>query len=83
LPGRIAEIECLKPPYVRVTLDIGKTRLHTLVTRESVDRLALVPELATWAMIKAVAITGAEPMRDCVPHPRPWPSKRKTSPETR
>ena len=81
LPGQIAELEYLTPPYVRATFTLGKTRLHALVTRESVHRLALEPGLNAWVMIKAVAISGAELKPDRAPQPRPWPSGRKTSPE--
>ena len=35
LPGVIDEIEYLAPPYVRATFSLGKTRLHSLITRES------------------------------------------------
>jgi len=73
LPGEIAEIEILKPPYVRATVALGGTRLHALVTRESVARLALVPGLKAWAMIKAVAISGRLLKPDLAPRPRAWP----------
>ena len=73
LPGEIAEIELLAPPYVRATIALGKTYLHSLVTRESVARLALVPGLKTWAMIKAVAIAGPLLKPDLAPRPRSWP----------
>jgi molybdate transport system ATP-binding protein len=81
LPGKIAELEFLHPPYVRATFDLGATRLHALITRESVERLALVPGLKAWAMIKAVAISDLS--QDRAPRPRPWPSGRTTSRETR
>ncbi len=35
LPGEIAEIAFLKPPYVRATFNLGETHLHALITRES------------------------------------------------
>jgi molybdate transport system ATP-binding protein len=79
LPGEIAELEFLTAPYVRATFDLGKTRLHALITRESVERLALVPCLKAWAMIKAVAISDLS--QDRAPHPRPWPSDRTTNRE--
>lgn len=82
LPGEIAELEFLTPPYVRATFDLGKTRLHSLITRESVERLALVPGLKAWAMIKAVAIAGRPLKQDRAPQPRPWPSDRRTNRET-
>jgi molybdate transport system ATP-binding protein len=81
LPGKIAELEFLHPPYVRATFDLGATRLHALITRESVERLALVPGLKAWAMIKAVAISDLS--QDRAPRPRPWLSGRTTSRETR
>lgn len=73
LPGEIAEIELLGPPYVRATIALGNTFLHSLVTRESVARLALVPGLKAWAMIKAVAIAGPLLKPDLAPRPRSWP----------
>ena len=79
LPGEIAELEFLTPPYVRAAFDLGQTRLNALVTRESVERLALVPGLKAWAMIKAVAISDLS--QDRAPQPRPWPSDRRTSRE--
>lgn len=81
LPGEIAELEFLQPPYVRATFDLGATRLHALITRELVDRLALVQGLKAWAMIKAVAISDLS--QDRAPRPRPWPSDRTTNRETR
>ncbi len=73
LPGEIVEIAFLAPPYVRTTFNLGKTRLHALITRESVERLALAPGLRAWVMIKAVAITGRQLKPDRAPQPRPWP----------
>lgn len=77
LPGKIAELESLTPPYVRATFGLGETHLHALITRESVERLALVPGLKAWAMIKAVAISDLSP--DRAPRPRPWPLDRTTN----
>lgn len=80
LPGRIVAVEPLAPPYVRVTFDLGETRLDSLVTLESVERLALEPGLSAWAMIKAVAIGGAAVSADEADDagftPRPWPPAR-------
>ena len=70
LPGAIAELEFLQPPYARATFELGVTRLHALITRESVERLALVEGLKAWAMIKAAAISDLS--EDCAPRPRPW-----------
>ncbi|HEY5225373.1 MAG TPA: TOBE domain-containing protein [Methylovirgula sp.] len=81
LPGEIAELEYLTPPYVRATFDLGTTRIHSLITRESVERLALVPGLKAWVMIKAVAISEQNLKPDLAPHPRPWPSVRMPDPE--
>ncbi|WP_026607371.1 TOBE domain-containing protein [Methylocapsa acidiphila] len=83
LPGEIAELIHLSPPYVRVTFNLGKTYLHALVTRESVERLALAPGVSAWVMIKAVAISDRELKPNLAPQPRPWPLDRKTNPRTR
>jgi molybdate transport system ATP-binding protein len=82
LPGVIVELEYLISPYVRATFDLGTTRIHSLITRESVERLALVEGLKAWAMIKAVAISDRDLTPDRAPRPRAWPSGRKTSRET-
>lgn len=79
LPGEIDSLAHLEPPYALVTFNLGKTQVNALVTRESVERLALVPGLRAWVMIKAVAITGLVPEPHRVPQPRPWPSGRTTS----
>jgi len=81
LPGRIAELVELAPPFVRVTCALGMTQIHALVMRESVYRLALEPGLKVWVMIKAAAITGREIMPTLAPTLRPWPLGRKSSPE--
>lgn len=81
LPGEIVDIEYLDPPYVRVTFNLGATRLHALVTSESVDRLALVEGLRAWVMIKAVAIAEQDLKPDRAPMPRPWPLDRNPSSE--
>jgi molybdate transport system ATP-binding protein len=80
LPGEIVEILPLDPPYVRVTFNLGKTRLHALVTGESVERLALVPGLRAWVMIKAVAISEPRLTPDRAPRPRPWPADQTPDP---
>ncbi|MFV0281716.1 MAG: TOBE domain-containing protein [Rhodoblastus sp.] len=74
LPGAIIEMEPLDLPYVRVTFDLGANRLHALVTRESVERLALEPGLRAWAMIKTVAIADVAVQSSTVPTPRRWPA---------
>jgi molybdate transport system ATP-binding protein len=72
-PGAIVEMESLALPYVRVTFDLGATRLHALVTTESVERLALEPGLRAWAMIKTVAIADVAAQPSALPTPRRWP----------
>jgi molybdate transport system ATP-binding protein len=74
LPGKIMEILPLDLPYVRVTLDLGSTRLHALVTLESVERLALETGLSAWAMIKTVAIGPGAIRASELPRPRRWPA---------
>ena len=74
LPGAIVEMEPLALPYVRVTFDLGATRLHALVTTESVERLALEPGLRAWAMIKTVAIADVAVQTSALPTPRRWPA---------
>lgn len=74
LPGTIVAIEPLALPYVRVTIDLGSTRLDALVTTESVERLGLEIGLRAWAMIKTVAIGKDAVEPDHLPEPRSWPS---------
>lgn len=81
LPGEIAELEYLAPPYVRATLNLGITQLHALITSESVERLALAPGLKAWVMIKAVAISGRDLRPNRAPELRPWPLGRRSNPE--
>ena len=56
IPGTIATVEPLTPPYVRVVLDLGSTNLAALVTTSWVERLGLEAGVRAWAMIKTVAI---------------------------
>lgn len=72
IPGSIALIEPLVPPYVRVLLDLGSTRLEALVTTESVERLGLESGLRAWAMIKTVAIGNVAMDAAATPQPRRW-----------
>ncbi len=73
LPGTVIEVERLTAPYARIRFDLGSTLIDSLVTWESVERLALVPGLRAWAMIKTVAI-GKEAIKpEDAPSPRPWP----------
>ncbi len=82
LPGTIVEVEYLDAPYARVTFDLGACHLHSLVTWESVERLALEPGLRAWAMIKTVAIASTNVDAHELPEPRPFLGPRKTDPET-
>ena len=80
LPGRIEAILPLDPPYVRVTFDLGVTKLHALVTLESVERLALEPDLSAWVMIKSVAIGPGAVRPSELPRPRRWPASDNEGP---
>ncbi len=82
MPGQLAELVELSPPYMRATCDLGMTQIHALIMRESVDRLALVPGLGVWIMIKAAAIAGFDLKPDLAPRPRPWPLRRTSNRET-
>ena len=60
LPGRIEAILPLDPPYVRVTFDLGATKLHALVTLESVEsfRPFVFPYSALlWLEARSIPIT--------------------------
>ncbi|HEY1736475.1 MAG TPA: TOBE domain-containing protein [Methylovirgula sp.] len=81
LPGVIVELEYLASPYVRATFDLGTIKIHSLITRESVERLALVVGLKAWAMIKAVAISDRDVTPDRAPRPRAWPLDQTTNRE--
>ncbi len=76
LPGTIVAVEPLALPYVRVTFDLGSTRLDALVTTESVERLGLELGLRAWAMIKTVAIGKDAVQAADIPSPRRWPVVR-------
>jgi molybdate transport system ATP-binding protein len=59
LPGTVESIEPRDGPYCGVQVRIGpSTALTVTITRESVDRLALVPGLAVWCLVKSVALDG-------------------------
>jgi molybdate transport system ATP-binding protein len=72
LPGRVVVIEQLTLPYVAVTLDLGASQLKSLITLESLERLALEDGLRAWAMVKAVAIAPADISLEELPPPRPF-----------
>jgi molybdate transport system ATP-binding protein len=56
LAGRISEISQEAGPFAEVKLDIGETPLLARITRRSAHELGLVPGLAVFALIKAVAL---------------------------
>jgi molybdate transport system ATP-binding protein len=70
LPGVIVDVERLAAPFARATFALGAARIHALVTWESMDRLALEPNLRAWIMIKTVAISHMNVRPDEVPTPR-------------
>jgi molybdate transport system ATP-binding protein len=82
LPGTIVEVERLALPYVRVTFDLGSTRIHSLVTWESVERLGLQTGLRAWVMVKTVAISKMGLKPDELPEPRPALAPRNPRIET-
>ncbi|ADH89846.1 molybdate ABC transporter, ATPase subunit [Ancylobacter novellus DSM 506] len=61
LPAIVEEIRLQEGPYADVMLKVGEGRLTSTITRESVERLALRPGLALWAMIKSVAVDSRNP----------------------
>jgi molybdate transport system ATP-binding protein len=83
LPGEIIGLARFAPPFVVASVSLGRASLYALITRESIERLALVEGLRVWAMIKAVAISGRTLDPDSAPYPRHWPSSDRTSPKTR
>ncbi|MDI4656103.1 molybdenum ABC transporter ATP-binding protein [Xanthobacter autotrophicus] len=56
LSGTIASITRAEGPFADVEVALAHGKLHSLVTQESVQRLALEPGMAVWAMIKAVTV---------------------------
>lgn len=58
LPGEVVEIFERESPYADVVVNLGQTRVRALITRESVDRLALQVGVRVWAMVKTVAFDG-------------------------
>jgi molybdate transport system ATP-binding protein len=81
LPGTIAEVEYLNAPYACVTFDLGATRIHSLVTWESVERLGLQPGLRAWVMVKTVAISKMDLKPHELPEPRPALAPRNPTQE--
>jgi len=58
LPGVVSDITVREDPYADVAINLGRTRIRALVTRESLERLALRPGVRVWAMDKTVAYDG-------------------------
>jgi len=58
LSGWIAEIAREEGPYAEVKVDFGAGAILARITNDSVNRLALVPGKAVYAVIKSVAIDG-------------------------
>ena len=56
LSGTIASITRAEGPFADVEVALAHGKLHSLVTQESVQRLALEPGMPVWAMIKAVTV---------------------------
>lgn len=54
--GIVREVTPREGPYVDITVDAVGTIIHALVTRESCQRLSLVPGREVIALIKAVAL---------------------------
>jgi len=61
LSGTIGAIRREEGPYADVEVKLPHSSLHSLVTMESVERLALEPGMTVWAMIKAVAVDSRSP----------------------
>lgn len=61
LSGKVGIIRREEGPYADVEVILPHGRLHSLVTMESVERLALEPDMPIWAMIKAVAVDSRSP----------------------
>ena len=55
LPGTIAGIVAAGAHEAFVTLQVGPTPLLARLTRDAVDRLALLPGMAVFAMVKSTA----------------------------
>jgi molybdate transport system ATP-binding protein len=58
LAGRIVEIAQEIGPYAEVKVDLGAGAIVARITRDSIDRLALVPGRPVYAVVKSVAIDG-------------------------
>ena len=58
LAGRIVEIAEEAGPYAEVKVDLGAAAIVARITRDSINRLALVPGQPVYAIVKSVAIDG-------------------------
>ncbi|WP_394020917.1 molybdenum ABC transporter ATP-binding protein [Xanthobacter pseudotagetidis] len=56
LAGTISAITRAEGPFADVEVALAHTKLHSLVTQESVQRLGLEAGTPVWAMIKAVTV---------------------------
>jgi molybdate transport system ATP-binding protein len=56
LAGTISKITRAEGPFADVEVALAHTKIYSLVTQESVERLALEPGMPVWAMIKAVTV---------------------------
>jgi len=61
LAGTIRSIRREGGPYANVEVALPAGKLNSMVTLESVERLALEEGMAVWAMIKAVAVDSRSP----------------------
>lgn len=60
LPGELVALEQLDATHVDARVRIGEAvQLRARVTREAAERLALVPGLAVWCLVKSVALDRA------------------------
>lgn len=83
LSGTISAIRRAEGPFSDVEVKLAHGRIHSLVTHESVLRLALQEGTPVWAMIKAVTVDsrpsgfaspGSEIIPPSGPQPQPGPS---------
>ncbi len=56
LEGRVAEIDETHGPYAEVRCSVGASALLARITRESVQRLGLVPGSTVFVLVKSVAL---------------------------
>jgi molybdate transport system ATP-binding protein len=56
LAGHVIELIERQGPYIDIVISLGHTSIRALITRESRERLRLIPGMPVWALIKAVAL---------------------------